>query len=111
WVLNGDARRLFDCAEKLGAGYFRTAYRVGAYVVKSAHAHGRRGHTPVKRIRRSGLVPAQQWYANGWVVQPYYRLAPARLIDKFVEDNIDILDGSEWRYSKRGLDLGYGNTG
>src|SRR4029077_17375460 len=99
WVLRGDARRIFPQAKKIGSGYFCHAYRLGYYVIKQAHWR----RCPRTKLLLVGFEIPQQWYMNGWVVQVYYKLAPARLIDERAERG-DIT------YSKA-LDLGYGNTG
>ena len=103
WVLDGDVRRVYPQAEKIGEGFWTKAYRLGDCVIKKAHRR-----SPPRALRHTGFKAAQQWTVNGWKVQPYYRLAPARLIDEYIELKLVRMP----RFTKMSsLDLGYGNTG
>lgn len=70
-----DVPDLFPEAEFLGAGCFRSAYRVGNFVIKLSRPRcaqvGRR--PPVATLRRAGILPPEEWHVNGWTVQRYYR--------------------------------------
>ncbi len=55
----------------LGAGLYRTAYRVGDYVVKESHQAC--GNCRPKEPLPCGVkLPRAEWNAGGYVVQPYY---------------------------------------
>lgn len=107
WVLAGNVKRVFPDAQKIGEGYFRKAYRVGDYVVKQSSNHGT--PKPPKRLlklKEYDLHVAQQWFMNGWVVQPYYRLAKYGEVDKWAQEiGYMVVD------KRISLDLGYGNMG
>jgi len=53
----------------LAAGCEGKAFTWGAYVVKEAKTRP----FPVEECRQLGIRPPQQWFVNGWVVQPRYR--------------------------------------
>lgn len=76
-TVHGYVPNLLPEAKRIGEGCARTAYRVGNYVVKEAGFMGtfsNQRNPPKTTLRRLGILPPQQWFRNGWVVQPWYRL-------------------------------------
>lgn len=70
-LLQGDPRKRWLGFRYLNGGCETSAYRWGAYVVKRYTKSA--NPFPVQEAKEANVYPPQEWFVNGWVIQPFYR--------------------------------------
>lgn len=95
----------------LGSGSFRTAWRIGNFVVKRRTWFHQM--TPAKRrkLAKEGILVAKTWRVGRWEIQPYYRHMSEKAFwaGPQNEDGLAIR-GHRW-WNLKGLDLQSFNMG